>query len=137
MIRVVPTHGPPGPVHAGPVPLSVLVIDDDPAFRGVARRILVACGLVVVGEVGTAEAGSGAALSLRPDAVLVDVGLPDGDGVVLAAQLAALPWRPRVLLTSTDPDLVPPEDVARSGALGFVPKHQLPEAQLERLFMGR
>jgi DNA-binding NarL/FixJ family response regulator len=117
-----------------PVPLSVLVIDDDPAFRGVARRILVARGLVVVGEAGTVAAASEAALSLRPDAVLVDVGLPDGDGVVLAAQLAALPWHPRVLLTSTDPEVVPAEDVARSGALGFVPKQQLPDAPLERLF---
>jgi DNA-binding NarL/FixJ family response regulator len=114
--------------------LSVLVVDDDPMFRGVARRILSAGGLDVVGEACTAEAATIVALELRPDALLVDVGLPDGDGVVLALQLAALPWRPRVLLTSTDPEAVGPEDVVRSGAAGFLPKQDLPEAPLERLF---
>ena len=38
----------------------------------------------------------------RPDAVLVDVGLPDRDGSDLAYELAALAWRPRVVLTSSD-----------------------------------
>jgi DNA-binding NarL/FixJ family response regulator len=114
--------------------LSVIVVDDDPMFRGVARRILTAVGLDVVGEACTAEAAAVVALELRPDALLIDVGLPDGDGVVLALQLAALPWRPRVLLTSTDPEAVGPEDVLRSGAAGFLPKQDLPEAPLELLF---
>jgi DNA-binding NarL/FixJ family response regulator len=117
------------------MPLSVLVVDDDPAFRGVARRILAVYGFDVVGEAGTAAAAAEAALMLRPDAVLVDVGLPDEDGVALAVKLAALPWRPRVLLTSTDPEAVGAEDVLRSGATGFLPKQNLPEAPLERLFM--
>jgi NAD(P)-dependent dehydrogenase (short-subunit alcohol dehydrogenase family) len=38
--------------------------------------------------------------------VLLDIGLPDGDGVALAMRLAALPSPPAVLLTSTDPDAV-------------------------------
>jgi DNA-binding NarL/FixJ family response regulator len=118
----------------GNVSVTVLVVDDDPAFRGVARRILAAVGLVVVGEACTAKSAAAAALELRPDALLVDVGLPDGDGVALTVQLVALPWRPRVLLTSTDPEAVGPRDVVRSGALGFLAKQDLPDAQLERLF---
>ena len=35
--------------------------------------------------------GLAATTELRPDAVLVDVGLPDGDGIALARELAALP----------------------------------------------
>jgi DNA-binding NarL/FixJ family response regulator len=118
----------------GNVTLRVLVVDDDPAFRGVARRMLAAVGLIVVGEAGTVKSASEVVNELRPDALLVDVGLPDGDGVALAVQLAALPWRPRVLLTSTDPEAVGPSDVARSGALGFLAKQDLPDAQLELLF---
>jgi DNA-binding NarL/FixJ family response regulator len=114
--------------------VSVLLIDDDPSFREVARRILVAGGLHVIGEAGTVQAATERAHELRPDALLIDVGLPDGDGVTLAELLVALPWRPRVLLTSTDPDAVGPDDVQRSGALGFVPKVDLPEAQLGHLF---
>ena len=66
------------------------MIDDDAAFRALACRMLADCGLEVVGEAENAGAGSAAAARLRPDAALVDVMLPDGDGVALAQELAAL-----------------------------------------------
>ena len=115
------------------MPGTVLVVDDDPVFRSLARRTLVGDGLVVVGEADSVAAATAAAQSLRPDAVLIDVGLPDGDGVTLARKLTALPWRPRIVLTSTDPDAATPEAVRRSGAIAFVPKADLPTASLERL----
>jgi DNA-binding NarL/FixJ family response regulator len=111
----------------------VLVVDDDPAFRGLARRLLVASGLTVGGEAGSVETAIAVAHEVRPDAALVDVGLPDGDGIALAGRLSALPWRPRVILTSTDPDAASAEDVRRCGAGGFVPKEQLPNVALGSL----
>jgi DNA-binding NarL/FixJ family response regulator len=116
---------------------SVLVVDDDPAFRRLAHRMLAAVGLAVTGEAATAAAAIAAAGALRPDAVLVDVGLPDGDGILLARQLATLPWRPRVVLTSSDADAATPRDVHSSGAEAFVPKDQLPNAALEQLLGAR
>jgi DNA-binding NarL/FixJ family response regulator len=104
---------------------AVLVIDDDAAFRGLAKRILAAQGLRVCAEAGTARGAMNVALELRPGAALVDVGLPDGDGVELARELAALPWSPRVLLTSSDGDACASEEV-----LAFVPKEQLPGVPL-------
>ena len=118
------------------MPTTALVVDDDAAFRGTAARLLEAAGLVVVGEAGTAAAAVTEALRLRPDAILVDIELPDADGLVLAAWLRGLPWRPPVLLTSSDPDAVLPEEVRTSGARGFVPKHELPDAPLRRLLAG-
>ena len=115
------------------MPATVLLVDDDPRFRALARRMLIAAGLGVVGEAGTAAAATAAALDLRPDTMLVDVGLPDKDGIALAGELTALPWRPRVLLTSTDPDAASADDVLRAGANGFVPKADLPNAPLMRL----
>ena len=88
------------------MPTSVLVVDDDPEFRALAVRMLAGMGLSVVGEAGTVEAATRAARRLRPQSALVDVGLPDGDGVTLAGALAALPWRPRIVLTSTDPEAI-------------------------------
>jgi DNA-binding NarL/FixJ family response regulator len=116
-----------------PMPGAVLVVDDDPVFRSLARRTLIAEGLVVVGEAGNVAEAMAAAHALRPDAVLVDVGLPDGNGIALARELTALPWRPRVVLTSTDPDAASPDDVRTSGAGAFVPKDELPNAPLGRL----
>jgi DNA-binding NarL/FixJ family response regulator len=100
-----------------------------------ARRMLIAIGLDVVGEAGTVEAAAVAALDLRPAAILVDVGLPDGDGVTLAGELANLPWRPLVLLTSTDPQAATASDVQACGATGFVPKEDLPDVPLRQLLV--
>jgi DNA-binding NarL/FixJ family response regulator len=113
--------------------MSVLVVDDDAVFRGLAHRMLVGCGLVVAGEAATVAAAMEAAMELRPAAVLVDVGLPDGNGIALAGKLSALPWRPRVVLTSTDPDAVSADELRRSGAGAFIAKDELPNAPLHRL----
>ena len=115
---------------------SVLVVDDDPVFRYLARRLLAADGLEVVAEAESLAGALDAAHALRPDAVLVDIDLPDGDGLTLARCLSALPWRPRIVLTSTDPDAASPEDLQRSGADAFVAKHALPNEPLVRL-LGR
>jgi DNA-binding NarL/FixJ family response regulator len=109
------------------MPVSVLIVDDDDAFRRLAARLLVLAGFTVAGEAATAAAAAEAGLALRFDAALVDVGLPDGDGRDVAAHLRALSWHPRIVLTSSDPDAVSDADVARCGAAAFVPKEQLPD----------
>jgi len=108
------------------VPISVLLIDDDPSFRRLARRTLARTRLEVVGEADTAASGASAARKLKPQAMLVDVGLPDRDGIALAGELSRLPWGPRIVLTSVDPDAASAEEVRLSGALAFIPKHDLP-----------
>jgi DNA-binding NarL/FixJ family response regulator len=112
---------------------GVLVVDDDPAFRGLARRLLMSEGLAVVGEAGGVATALVAARELKPDGALVDVRLLDGDGVALAQELSALPWRPRIVLTSTRADAASAEEVRRSGASAFYPKDELPNAPLKRL----
>jgi DNA-binding NarL/FixJ family response regulator len=118
----------------GPVGNTVLIIDDDAAFRGLARRVLEGLGLAVCAEAGTVEAAVDAALALKPDAALVDVGLPDGDGVALGRELASLPWRPRVVLTSSDRDAARRASSGDGQAIVFVPKDELPNAPLHYLF---
>jgi DNA-binding NarL/FixJ family response regulator len=67
----------------------------------------------------------------------VDVGLPDRDGADLARQLAALPWSPRVVLTSADSDAGRAIE-ARQGdrVLPFIPKADLASDALLRLLTG-
>ena len=117
---------------------SVLIVDDDPAFRALAKRIVIDSGLSVVAEAGTAAAAVTVADELRPDAILVDVGLPDRDGIDLACDLHARAWRPRVVLISSDPDVavLVPERCDADGiaqTLPFVAKAELPNAPLRRL----
>jgi DNA-binding NarL/FixJ family response regulator len=114
------------------VDTSVLIVDDDAAFRGLALRILRASGFLVVGEAATKAAGMAAAMELRPDAMLVDVRLPDGSGIDLAQAFAQLAWLPRVLVTSSDIEAA--DEITGAGlALPFVPKDQLPTAPLALL----
>jgi DNA-binding NarL/FixJ family response regulator len=135
--KAIPTRGSERGCNDRVVPSSILVIDDDDAFRDLVRRMLDADGLVVVGEAATVATALAAAHELRPDAALVDVGLPDGDGIALARELSSLPWHPRVVLTSTDPDAASAEDIRRCGARAFVAKDQLPNAPLWRLLNSR
>jgi DNA-binding NarL/FixJ family response regulator len=115
---------------------SVLVVDDDPEFRELARRLLAATGLTVVGEADSVAAALAAAIQLKPSAVLADIELPDGDGLALARELAVLPWRPRIVLTSIDPDITTSGEARLAGARAFVVKADLPDAPLAQLLGG-
>jgi DNA-binding NarL/FixJ family response regulator len=115
---------------------SVLVVDDDPTFRALAIRLIAACGMTVVGEAEGVADGLSMAMELKPSAVLVDVELQDGDGFALARELTALPWRPRVVLTSVEQSVGSPKQLRRCGALAFVQKADLPGAPLARLLGG-
>jgi len=99
------------------VPVRVLIVDDDPGFRAIAADALTTRGYHVVGETGTIAGARAAVASLRPDAVLCDINLPDGNGLVLAGELRPL----RVLLTSSDADAAPRRLLARARA-AFVAK---------------
>ncbi len=112
---------------------SVLIVDDDDAFRNLATRILTGWGHVVIGEAGTAAEALARVAELRPDTVLIDIGLPDGDGFALTARLRGMPWPVRVVLISSDADRANAAAADRAGASGFVPKDELSGPGLRQL----
>jgi CheY-like chemotaxis protein len=129
-----PTTGRDRSRHDQAVILDVLVVDDDPWFRAVARQLLESAGFTVVGEADSATQALACVAALKPSAVLLDVSLPDGDGLSLARELGTLPWRPRIVLTSSDPDAVTDGLAKRSSAVAFVPKEELTDARLRAAF---
>ena len=114
---------------------TVLIVDDHPSVREAARIVLAARGFRVVGEADGAVQGLALARELRPDAVLLDVNLPDGDGVSVAERLCATGGC-RVVLTSSDKDAAPERLVRSSGAAGFVAKENLAGPALEAYLAG-
>ena len=115
----------------------MLIVDDDAAFRDLASRVVKGWGHHVVGLAGTVAGALQQAQELRPDAALVDIGLPDGDGFSLAEQLVALPWPVRVVvLISSDSDSANATAAQRVGAKGFVPKDELTSTELRHWIEG-
>lgn len=125
--------GPSSDRDTGPMALTVLVVDDDAAFRRVVVRLLRLRGLQVVAAVGDGESALAAERRHRPDGVLLDVNLPDHSGICITRTMTALPDAPAVVLTSTDAGYAD-GDVDGCGARAFVRKDQLPRADLHRLF---
>ena len=108
----------------------MLIVDDDDAFGDLAARVVTSWGHLVVGHAGSVAAALTQAANLRPDTVLVDIGLPDGDGFSLTEQLIAMPWPMRVVLISSDSDSANVSAAHRAGASGFVPKDELSGVRL-------
>jgi DNA-binding NarL/FixJ family response regulator len=116
--------------------VRVLVVDDATCCRQVVCELLERRGYEIAGEATDVAAALRLAERIQPDAALLDVHLPDGDGFDLAERLTRSQPGMAVLLTSADFDehFYARADV--SGARGFVPKSQLAQVDLERFWPG-
>jgi DNA-binding NarL/FixJ family response regulator len=115
------------------MPIRLLIVDDDARFRALARTLLGRLGYPIVAEAVDGAQALATARRVRLDAALVDVQLPDIDGLALARRLQKSDGSLRVLLTSTDPTLATPAALAQSGAVAFVPKDGLATTNLAPL----
>lgn len=113
--------------------ITVLIIDDHAGFRVQARALLAADGFSVIGEAVDGTSGLEAARALRPDLVLLDIGLPDIEGFEVARELAVTGPPPLVVLTSSREAGAYGPRLARSRVLGFVPKDELSGAAIRAL----
>ena len=117
-----------------PNKIRVLLAEDHRIVREGFKFILGAQpDIECVGEAGDGRAGLSAALALKPDVVLLDVRLPDMDGFAVAGELAAGTCRAAVIVTSSSDDPLYPARATSSGARGFVAKHDVCGAALDRL----
>ncbi len=111
--------------------LKVLVVDDHRGFRSSARTLLELEGFEVVAEAPDGASAIRLAEKLRPDLVLLDIGLPDMSGFDVAERIEKT--KVRVILTSSRE----PRDfggrIDRSGVLGFVSKDDLSGAAVREL----
>jgi DNA-binding NarL/FixJ family response regulator len=119
--------------HSSGVALRCLIVDDSSAFLQAATALLEREGMTVVGAASTSDEAVRRARELRPDIVLVDVMLGPESGFDLARRLAADTSNRPVILISTQAEADIAELIARTPALGFVPKSELSARAIERL----
>lgn len=106
---------------------SILIVDDHRLFADVIASALEQQGARIVGQVETAADAIAVAARQKPDVVLLDLGLPDSDGIDAGkAILAAHPDTVVVALTAST-DRRAAAAALRAGFLGYVSK----EARLQ------
>ncbi len=104
-------------------PIKVFLLDDHEIVRRGVRDLLEAeSDITVIGEAGTAESALARIPALRPDVAILDVRLPDGDGVTVCREIRSrMPEVACLMLTSFGDDEAL-FDAIMAGAAGYVLK---------------
>ena len=103
--------------------VRVLVVDDHEVVRrGLCEILEREADLTVCGEAGTAAEALALAADTAPDVVVLDVRLPDGDGVSVCRELGRQPVRPACLILTSYPDDEVLVAAVVAGAAGFLLK---------------
>ncbi|HPD15524.1 MAG TPA: response regulator transcription factor [Planctomycetota bacterium] len=101
----------------------ILLVDDHPVVRGGVRALLAdEPDILVCGEAGTGREAIQLLGTLNPDLVLLDLSLPDMDGIELIKDIRARFPDVRVLVLSLRDEAVYAERALHAGALGFLTK---------------
>jgi DNA-binding NarL/FixJ family response regulator len=125
------THiiGPPEPDIARQLLLSqlsivrVLVVEDFAPFRSFISSTLAGMpGLQVIGEVSDGAEAVQKAVELKPDLILMDIGLPSLNGMEAARRIRALVPQSKILFLSQESSEDVVQEALKLGALGYVDK---------------
>jgi len=115
---------------------TVLVVEDDNAYRDVLGRTLKRAGFKVVLVAGVAEA-AGAVAAQPPDLALVDLRLQDGDGIDVVRNITAEAPACRCVMLSGHGTIAAAVEAMRAGAVDFLTKpvsgHEIVDALRDAL----
>jgi CheY-like chemotaxis protein len=125
----------PYPCQHDRMPLRCLLVDDNRAFLDAARVLLEREGVTVAGVASSTAEALRQADALRPDVILVDIGLGDESGFDLARLLArdGAGGSAPVILISMSAEADYADLIAESPAAGFLPKPELSARGIRRI----
>lgn len=104
-------------------PLSILLADDHAVVRNGFRHILAAeWDMQVVGEASNGREAVDMAEQLKPDVVVMDVTMPELNGIEASRRIAKTSPRTRILALSMHKDAVYVREILRAGAHGYLLK---------------
>jgi len=102
--------------------LRVMVVDDHPLWRDAVERDLAAAGLTVVASAATGREALARLPAARPDVVVLDLQIPEPDGVQVTAAAVRLDPPARVLILSASTDHGDVLAAVKAGATGYLVK---------------
>ena len=103
------------------MPIRLVLADDESIIRMDLKEMLTSLGYVVVGEAGDGRSAVNLARELRPDLVVMDIQMPDLDGIDAARELTEENIAPVLLLTAySQQELV--ERAKQAGVVGYIVK---------------
>ncbi|MDO8950067.1 MAG: response regulator transcription factor [Actinomycetota bacterium] len=101
----------------------VVLVEDHPVMRAGVRSVLGrTMDIEIVGEATTGERGTTLVRELHPDVVILDMGLPDMDGIEVLKFIAETPDPARVIIYSCQSDGTSVGLAMESGASGYLTK---------------
>ncbi|MCX7801476.1 MAG: response regulator transcription factor [Meiothermus ruber] len=113
--------------------MRLLIADDHPLFRMGLRAALEREGFAVVAEAGDGQEAVKLGLELLPDGVLLDVRMPQMDGIAATRMLREQRYNGLIALLTTFNEPVLVQQAAYAGADAYWSKELPPEALAERL----
>ena len=103
----------------------LVLVDDHPIMRhGLAQLIRAEDGLDVIGEAGSAREGLEVVGRLKPDLAVIDLTLPDKNGLELVKDIRALHPVTQCIVLSMHDETLYGERALRAGARGYVMKEE-------------
>jgi DNA-binding NarL/FixJ family response regulator len=110
-------------LDTSPTKIKIYLIDDHPIVReGFARAIADEHDMEVMGQAGTAAEALTETLARKPDVILVDLNIPDRDGIELLGALRAQLPSSKLLVLSGYDDEFRVAEALRAGAQGYLVK---------------
>lgn len=101
---------------------GVVLVDDEPRLRGQLGAVLGDYGIKVLGEAGNGREGVELAQQLRPDVVLIDLRMPELDGIAATRLLSQLLPSTAVVVLSAYDDPALMREAREAGACAYLVK---------------
>lgn len=103
-------------------PIRVMVVDDHPMWRDAVERDLIAAGFLVVGVAATGPEALARFPAARPQVVVLDLQIPEPNGVAVTEQMVRHDPSVRVLILSASGEQADVLQAVKAGATGYLVK---------------
>ena len=114
---------------------KVVIVDDHPVFRQGLRDVLETDpGLQVIGEAANGEVAMQMAEDVEPDVMLIDINLPDLNGLQVTRQIRAKQPEIKIVVITGYDDAEQAFHAIRAGASAYCPKDVTPETLIQTLY---